>query len=41
MRNKITSTSALMTIWADDGTTTVAGSTLSDDNTTATRGEFA
>jgi len=41
MRNKITSTSALMSIYADDGSTTVATSTISDDGTTATRGEFS
>ena len=28
-------------IKADDGTTTIATSTVSDDGTTATRGEFA
>lgn len=40
-RNKITQTATTQIIKADDGTTTVATSTVSDDGTTATRGEFA
>lgn len=40
-RNKITQTSTTQILKADDGTTTVATSTLSDDGTTFTRGEFA
>jgi len=40
-RNKITQTSTEQILKADDGTTTIATSTVSDDGTTATRGEFA
>ena len=40
-RNKITQTATQQKILADDGTTTVATATVSDDGTTATRGEFA
>lgn len=40
-RNKITQTSTTQTLYADNGSTTVATSTVSDDGTTATRGEFA
>jgi hypothetical protein len=40
-RNKITQTSTTQTIFADDGSTTVATSTVSDNGTTATRGELA
>lgn len=40
-RNKITQTATTQTIYADDGSTSVATSTVSDDSTTATRGEFA
>lgn len=40
-RNKITQTSTTQTIYADDGSTSVATSTVSDDGTTATRGEFS
>lgn len=41
MRNKIETTSVLITIYADDTSTTVVTSTISDDGTTFTRGEFA
>lgn len=40
-RNKITQTATTQIVKADDGTTTVATSTVSDDGTTFTRGEFA
>jgi hypothetical protein len=40
-RNKMTVTATTQIIKADDGTTTVATSTISDDGTTFTRGEFA
>lgn len=40
-RNKITQTATTQLLKADDGTTTIATSTVSDDGTTATRGEFA
>jgi hypothetical protein len=40
-RNKITQTATTQTVFADDGSTTVATSTVSDNGTTATRGEFA
>jgi hypothetical protein len=40
-RNKITQTATTQLVKADDGTTTVGTSTVSDDGTTATRGEFA
>lgn len=40
-RNKITQTSTSQVVKADDGTTTVATSTVSDDGTTFTRGKFA
>lgn len=40
-RNKITQTATTQILKADDGSTTVATSTLSDDGTTFTRGEFA
>lgn len=40
-RNKITQTATTQIVKADDGTTTVATSTVSDDGTTATRGEFS
>ena len=39
-RNKITQTATTQTVYADDGTTTVATSTVSDNGTTATRGEL-
>lgn len=40
-RNLITQTATSQIVKADDGTTTVATSTVSDDGTTATRGEFS
>lgn len=40
-RNKMTQTSTTQILKADDGTTTIATSTVSDDGTTFTRGEFA
>lgn len=40
-RNTITQTSTTQILKADDTTTTVASSTVSDDGTTFTRGEFA
>lgn len=40
-RNKATQTATTQTVLADDGTTPVATSTVSDDGTTATRGKFA
>lgn len=39
-RNKITQTATAQTLFADDGSTSIAASTVSDDGTTATRGEF-
>ena len=39
-RNKITQTATTQTVYADDGTTPVAASTVSDNGTTATRNEF-
>lgn len=40
-RNTITQTATTQILKADDGTTTVATSTVSDNGTTFTRGEFA
>lgn len=40
-RNRITQTATTQTLYADDGTTPVATSTVSDDTTTAVRGEFS
>lgn len=40
-RNLVTETATTQIVKADNGTTTVATSTVSDDNTTATRGKFA
>lgn len=40
-RNKVTQTATTQIIKADDGSTTVATSTVSDDGTTFTRGEYA
>jgi hypothetical protein len=40
-RNKITQTATTQLVKADDGSTTVGTSTVSDDGTTFTRGEFA
>lgn len=40
-RNKVTQTATTQILKADDGTTTIATSTHSDDGTTHTRGEFA
>lgn len=40
-RNKVTATSSAETVFADDGVTTVATSTVSDNGTTFTRGEYA
>lgn len=40
-RNKITQTSSTQTLKADDGTTTIATSAISDDGTTFTRNEFS
>jgi len=40
-RNKSTQTATTLLVKADDGTTTVATSTVSDDGTTYTRGELA
>lgn len=39
-RNKITQTATTQTLLADDGTTPIAASAVSDDGTTFTRGEF-
>jgi hypothetical protein len=39
-RNKITQTATTQTLFKDDGSTTLAASTHSDDGTTHTRGEF-
>ena len=41
LRNKITQTSTTKLLKADDGTTTVGTSTVSDDGTTFTQGEMA
>lgn len=41
LRNKLTQTATTQTLYADDGSTVVATSTTSDDNTTFVRGEFA
>jgi len=38
-RNKLTQTATTQTVYADDGTTSVATSTVSDDGTTFTKGE--
>jgi hypothetical protein len=40
LRNKVTQTSTQMTVFADDGSTADHKSTVSDDGTTYTRGEF-
>ncbi len=40
-RNKITQTATTTTLKKDDGTTNLSTSTVSDDGTTFTRGEFA
>lgn len=40
-RNKITQSSTLQTLFADDGSTTVAASTISDDGSTFTKAEWA
>lgn len=40
-RNKVTQTATTQTVLKDDGTTTLATATVSDDGTTFTRGEFA
>lgn len=40
-RNKVTQTSTTTTLFKDDGSTSLAASTVSDDGTTFTRGEFA
>jgi hypothetical protein len=40
LRNKVTQTSTLMSVYADDGATIDHKSTVSDDGTTYTRGEF-
>lgn len=39
-RNKITTTAAVQTLFADDNSTTVSTATVTDDGTTATRGKF-
>lgn len=39
-RNKITTTNAVQTLFADDNSTTVSTATVTDDGTTATRGKF-
>lgn len=39
-RNKLTQTADTQTVLADDGSTTVATSTISDNGTTTTRGEY-
>lgn len=41
LRNKLTQTSTTLSIFADDGSTVDHKSTVSDDGTTYTRGEFA
>lgn len=40
-RNRRTQTASLETVYADDGTTAVATSAVSDDGTTFVRGEYA
>jgi hypothetical protein len=40
-RNKVTQTATTMVLKKDDGSTTVASSTVSDDGVTYTRGEFS
>jgi len=40
MRNKITQTATTTTLFKDDGSTTESTSTISDDGTTLTRGEY-
>jgi hypothetical protein len=40
-RNRITQTATTSTVFAYDGTTDVAASTVSDDGTVFTRGEYA
>lgn len=40
-RNKLTTTATTTLVKADDGTTTIGTSTISDDGTTFTRGEYA
>ena len=40
-RNKVTQTATTQLIKADDGTTTIGTSTVSDDGVTFTRGEYA
>ena len=40
-RNKITQTATTQTVYRDDGSTSLATSTVSDDGTTFTRGELA
>ncbi len=40
-RNKITQTATTQVVYADDGSTAVGTSTVSDNGTTATRGEYA
>jgi hypothetical protein len=40
LRNKVESTATLITVYNDDGTTAAHKSTVSDDATTHTRGEF-
>lgn len=40
-RNKLTQTATTQTLYRDDGSTPTATSTVSDDGTTATRGEFS
>jgi hypothetical protein len=39
-RNKVTQTSTTTTLFKDDGSTTESTSTITDDGTTLTRGEF-
>ncbi len=41
MRNKVTQTATVQTVLKDDGSTTLATSTMSDDGTTFSRGKFA
>lgn len=40
MRNKVTQTAGTTTLFKDDGSTTLSTSTITDDNTTLTRGEY-
>lgn len=40
-RNKLAQTNSQTTVYADDGATSVASSSVSDDGTTMTRGEFS